>query len=394
MRAVRYAAAVVLVLSAVGWAQTRPEERAAPLPDKGRKMRLAAAQPRNRTIDWKIENSAGVLRRVEASLGELEEIVHRAGAAGCDALALPEDTLGLLKWEAAHPERLKEVLPAAVERMLQRLGSAAARHRMYLVVCSDTIEPDATHNTSFLLGRDGRVLGRYHKVNLPLTEQAHTRGKRFPVFETKDLGAVGMLICYDMVFPESTRCLALGGADMVFVPTLGGAAMGDGDVSLAAFRTRAVDNFLYLVVAMRGGGSMIISPLGKVLATANGPDGLAIADVDPFSGREAGDAFNTQQDIRGRLFRERVPEAYAILTDPKPPMLAKVRSNVTREEAIRIFQNGLTRGEDEFSHAEDLSRDGKTAEAIHLFERLCEDYRTSWIDRASRERLRTLRSRQ
>ena len=138
-----------------------------------------------------------------------------------------------------------------------------------------------------------------------------------------------MLICYDMVFPEAARCLALGGADVVFHPTLGGAAIGDDDISLAAFRTRAAENFIYLVVAMRGHGSMIISPRGKILATTDEPDGLAIADIDPFGGREGGDAFNTQRDMRGRLFRERVPEAYGILTDPDPPVLAKVPSNVT-----------------------------------------------------------------
>ena len=93
-----------------------------------------------------------------------------------------------------------------------------------------------------------------------------------------------MLICYDMVFPEAARCLALAGADIVFHPTLGGAAIGDDDISLAAFRTRAAENFVYLVVAMRGQGSMIISPRGKILATANEPDGLAIADIDPSGG--------------------------------------------------------------------------------------------------------------
>ena len=127
-----------------------------------------------------------------------------------------------------------------------------------------------------------------------------------------------MLICYDMVFPEAARCLALGGADVVFHPTLGGAAIGDDDISLAAFRTRAAENFVYLVVAMRGHGSMIISPQGKVLATADEPDGLAIADIDPSGGREGGDAFNTQADMRGRLFRERVPGAYGILDRPEP----------------------------------------------------------------------------
>lgn len=400
MRSEKHVAVALLsAVSLAGWAlaQAPPAGTlSAPTPEAGtptRKvnMRVAAAQPRNRTIDWKIAEPAEVLRRMDGALGELEEIIRKAGAAGCDALAFPEDTLGLLKWEVAHPEKLRELLPAAVSRMLDRLGRAAAQHRMYLVVCSDTVEPDGvTHNTAFLLGRDGREIGRYHKVNLPLPEQARTRGKRFPVFRTPDLGAVGMLICYDMVFPETTRCLALAGADVVFVPTLGGAAVGDGDVSLAAFRTRAVDNYIYLVVAMRGGGSMIISPRGKVLATATGPDALAIADVDPFGGREGGDAFNTQQDVRGRIFRERVPEAYAILTDPNPPVLAKVPSNVTRDEAVRIFSTALTRGEDQFNEAEALARAGKTKEAIRLFERLCEECRTSWIDRVGRERLRAL----
>jgi hypothetical protein len=263
---------------------------------------------------------------------------------------------------------------------------------MYLVLCNDAVEPDGKcYNTAFLLGRDGKEIGRYHKVNLPLTEQSRARGREFPIFPTPDLGTVGMLICYDMVFPESTRCLALKGADVVFNPTLGGAAVGDDDISLAAFRTRAVDNFLYLVVAMRGQGSMILSPQGKILATTNEPDGLAIADVNPYGGREAGDAYNVQADMRGRLFRERVPEAYGILTDPAPPVLAKVPSNMTRDESIRIFETVLTSGGERFKQAESLAREGKTAEAIRLFEQLCRECPTSWIDRVSRQRLEALR---
>jgi predicted amidohydrolase len=363
----------------------------APPPDQTSPTRIAAAQPKNRTIDFRLK-PAEVLERVDQSLAELEQLVHKAGAAGCDALAMPEDTLGLLNWESANPQTLDAVLTEAVRRMLDRLGKAAAEHRMYLVLCSDVIEPDGrSYNTAFLLGRDGTEIGRYKKVNLPLSEQSRTRGPGFPVFPTRDLGAVGMLICYDMVFPEAARCLALGGADVVFHPTLGGAAFGDDDISLAAFRTRAAENFVYLVVAMRGHGSMIISPRGKILATASEPDGLATADIDPSGGREGGDAFNTQVDMRGRLFRERVPGAYGILTDPAPPVLAKVPSNVTRDEAIRIMSTVLTTGEERFQQAEALARAGKTEEAIRLFERLCEECRTSWIDRVGRERIRKLR---
>jgi predicted amidohydrolase len=374
-------------------ATERPAARSGdvPFPRTNRSVRVAAAQPRNRTVDFRL-SPPDVLVRVDQSLSELERLLNKAGEAGCDALAFPEDTLGLLKWESANPGSLDKVLPKAVPAMLDRLGRAAARHRMYLVVCQETIEKDGrVYNTSFLLGRNGREIGRYHKVNLPLTEQSRSRGHEFPVFPTPDLGTVGMLICYDMVFPEAARCLALRGADIVFHPTLGGAAIGDDDISLAAFRTRAAENFVYLVVAMREGGSMIISPRGKVLATAERPDELAIADIDPQGGREGGDAFNTQQDMRGRLFRERVPDAYGILFDPKPPVLAKVPSNVSRDEAIRIMATVLTTGEERFNEANALAQAGRKDAAIRLFEQLCTECPTSWIERAARERLKTLR---
>jgi predicted amidohydrolase len=369
-----------------------------PVPMSGSqgKVRIGATQPKGRLIDWRLKDPAEVLAKVDASLGELEALVHRAGEAGCDVVALPEDTLGLGKWEEAAPaDALRRVLDEGVRRMLERLGRAAAGHRMYLVCCNDTVDPDgALRNTAFFLGRDGKEIGRYHKVNMPIHELNKKRGGGFPVFPTPDLGGVGMLICYDMVFPETSRCLALAGADVIFVPTLGGAAIGDEDISLAAFRTRAVDNFVWLVVAMRGRGSMVISPKGKVVATATEADGLAIADIDPFSGRDGGDAWNTQPDMRGRLFRERIPSAYGILTDPNPPVLAKVQSNVTTDEAIRIAATALTSGEERFKEADALAREGKTEQAIRLYQTLCEECRTSWIDRVGRERIEKLRGAQ
>ncbi|MEW4567819.1 carbon-nitrogen hydrolase family protein [Tautonia sp. JC769] len=354
-------------------------------------VRVAAAQPINRTIAFQV-SPVDALERVDETLVALEQLVAQAGARECDVLAFPEDTLGLLHWEAANPEIIDQVLPVAVDRMLTRLGKAAAKHNMYLVVCNDTIDGDGRlYNMAFLIGREGDEIGRYRKVNLPMTERSRARGTSFPVFPTPDLGTVGMLICYDMVFPESARALALQGADLVFHPTLGGAAIGDEDISLAAFRTRAVENFVYLVVANRGQGSMIIAPSGKILATADGPDSIAIVDIDPHGGREAGDAMNRQADMRGRLFRERVPEAYQILTELEPPVLDKVSSNVTTEEAIRIMETVLTTGEARFNEAMALSRSGRTEEAIRLFEQLCNECRTSWIDRASRIQLDKLR---
>jgi predicted amidohydrolase len=325
---------------------------------------------------------------VDESLTALEQLVQDAARAGCDAVAFPEDSLGLGHWEAGNKSILHELLPGAVERMLSRLGQAAARHRMYLVCSSDTIDADRrVRNTAFLLGRDGAEIGRYYKVNMPIHELDRTRGTGFPVFDTPDLGSVGMLICYDMVFPEAPRCLALAGADVIFHPTLGGAAIGDGDISRAAFRTRAVENFVYIVVAQRGAGSMIISPQGKVLAEAQGPDSLAIADIDPHGNREGGDALNHQNDMRARLFRERSPEAFGILTATDPPVLRKVPETISVPDAVRIGAGTLTVGEQRFKAADALLRAGKTEEAVQAFEQLAREFPHTWIDRVSRERL-------
>lgn len=382
---------VLLAVLSAGCAGSVPP--AAPMAAPGKTVRIGSIQPRSRVVDWRLHSPSEVLARLDTSLGELEALVDKAGRAGCDVAALPEDTLGLGAWEEAHPDLLGEVLPQAVGRMLDRLGRAAAAHRMYLVCSNDTFEAGALRNTAFFLGRDGREIGRYHKVNMPIHELHKRRGDGFPVFPTPDLGTVGMLICYDMVFPEAPRCLALAGADIVFHPTLGGAAIGDPDLSLAAFRTRAVENFVYIVVSQRGSGSMIVSPQGKILAEAKGKDEMAIADIDPAAGRSGGDAMNHQDDMRARLFRERSPAAFSILTHADPPVLRKVPEVTSVADAVRISRSAHTEGEVKFGAAAKLQREGRKDDAVRAYEALIAEYPRTWIDRVSRERLAELRRR-
>jgi predicted amidohydrolase len=372
-------------------ARTRAEDG----PENVQTVRVAAVQAKRRLVDWRLSDAAQVLAAVDANLAELEAIVRRAGDRGCDVLTFPEDTLGLLNWFGRNESLAGDVLPEAVSRMIERLGRAAAEHRMSLVLCSDFVEADGEiYNTAFFLGRDGREVGRYHKTCPTWGESgSRGRGSTLPVFPTQDLGTVGMLICYDLVFPETARCMALAGADIIFFPTMGGAAIGDDDIGLQALRVRAAENHVYLVVAFRGSGSMIISPRGKILARAEGPDGLAIADINPRGGREGGDAMNTQRDMRARLFRERNPAAFGILTDPAPPVLEKIPIDISRQEAGRIAADVLTVGEEEFGQAEALARQGKTDAAIEAFSRLQKQYLGSWIDRVATERLKVLRGR-
>lgn len=342
---------------------------------------------------------AGALEQVGRVLDALEGVVHKAGEAGCDVVAFPEDTLVLNKWQAANWEVVGEVLPEAVASMLDRLGRAAATHNMHLMCCSDTFEPGgAVLNTAFFLGSDGREIGRYSKVGLPVFEQLKTHGDGFPVFQTPEMGGVGMLICYDMVFPEAARCLALGGADIIFHLTLGGAALGGHACSQAAFLTRAAENFTYVVVSWGAWGdetgSMIISPKGEMLAEEKRPGELAIADIDPFGGRQATGWSNYQEDMRARLFRERRPEVYGVLTDPHPPALDKLAdfTPASEKEIAHIVMRAKTEGQGRFDEAEGFLRERQIDRAIDAFERIKADFAGTWFDRAARERLAVLQS--
>jgi predicted amidohydrolase len=354
-------------------------------------VRVAAIQAAKRSIPYTVrspgEALAGVSRNVEA----LVALAEQAAGEGCQIIAFPEDTLGTLEWEAGNWERTPELLGPAEALMLRRLGEVAARRAMSVICCNDCLGERGVYNTAILLGADGNEIGRYRKVQLPLHEQARQRGDAFPVFEVPGVGPVGMCICYDMVFPETTRALALAGADIVFHLTMGGASMAGPEASLAAFRTRAADNFLYLVVAFRGSGSLIIGPQGDILAEGGStPDAIVVADIDPAGGREAGDAIGgTTRDFRARLFAERVPSAYGLLTKEHPPALDRLRHIPvpSAEEASLLGAEALTTGADAFYEAERLAAEGKTAEARARYEALVERFGTIWIGRAAAQRL-------
>jgi predicted amidohydrolase len=352
------------------------------------------------TVDYRL-SADEALHKVDNTIDELEALVHKAGDAGCDVLAFTELVLALSTWEAANPDKVSEVLPIANERMLTRLGTAASSHGMYLLYCNDEIDSTgAVRNTSWFLGRNGKEIGRYYKVNLPVHEQRKVAGTGFPVFSTPDLGGVGILVCYDIVFPETARCLALNGAHIIFHLTQGGAAFGGDEISRAAFRTRAAENLTFVVVSWGGWGtttgSMVLAPNGDIIAEEKRAYEIAITDIDPFGGRECADWTNRQQDMRARLFRERRPEAYQVLADPHPPVLDDLPDMIPGSPDViaDISRRATTVGHGDFRQAEAHFEAGRMDKATRAYEQLIQDYPESWFDRTARERLAEIRKTQ
>jgi predicted amidohydrolase len=158
-------------------------------------------------------------------------------------------------------------------------GELARKHNIYVVAGLVERERHVIYNTAVLLGPDGVLMGKYRKVTIPTLEvQAGVApGEEYPVFQTR-FGKLGIMICYDVWFPEVARQLANRGAEVIAMPIYGG------NHSLAV--ARAIENQIHLVSStymppseelIRSG---VIDQLGRQMAAADREGTVAIAEVD------------------------------------------------------------------------------------------------------------------
>src|SRR5215469_12092927 len=106
-----------------------------------------------------------------------------------------------------------EPIPGPVTDALAR---KAREYNTYIIAGMVELDGVKTYDTALLIDRLGRIAGKYRKTHLPLAEveDGETPGSDYPVFYT-DFGRIGILICWDFVFPETFRILRLEGAEIV-----------------------------------------------------------------------------------------------------------------------------------------------------------------------------------
>jgi predicted amidohydrolase len=247
----------------------------------------------------------------EKNLGLWAAKVQEAGKLGLDIVCLSE-SITLIGTGRTMPQ-VAEPIPGP---STECLGAAARAGRLWVVAGLTERDGDRLYNTAVLLDREGRLAGKYRKIHLPREEwrQGITPGREYPVFKT-DFGTIAIQICYDWFFPEPEAIFALRGAEILLAPTWGdtmadsGARAGGETV----FRVRARDNGIYLVPSVYDGQSMIIDPMGRILASNKGREGVFWAEID-LADRECLPWVGHWRSIGPR---DRMPGTYGPLTETK-----------------------------------------------------------------------------
>ncbi|WP_025324236.1 nitrilase-related carbon-nitrogen hydrolase [Deferrisoma camini] len=263
----------------------------------------------------------------------VEQFLQAARARGAEIACLPE--LALHPWfprdasadPSAHAQPASGPLAAWASEVARKIGIAVV-----LPFCERRAE-GVYHNSALVVDAGGRVRGLYRKIHLPdIPGWAERRlfapgDLGFPVF---DLGGlkVGVQLGWDQFFPEGFRCLALAGAQVVFVPTA--AAYASQERWLAMGVSHAVTNGCYLVRVNRVGSedgldfyghSYVVRPDGDLAAEPLGmAEGVLLAEVDPSTVEWARRTWPFLADRRPRQYAAVAgvvwPESPRALPDP------------------------------------------------------------------------------
>ena len=226
----------------------------------------------------------GLINDPAASFRLLAEKASRAKVKGADLLVLPEM---FLSGYNIGPENARK--HAVTPDGLAPAQDIARQQNIALVFGYPELVGDGVANAAVLIGPDGAILLNYRKSHLfGELDRAMFKaiGSEFPIADLHGF-KIGLLICYDIEFPEPARTLALAGADIVLIPT---AQMQPyTQVAKLLIPTRAYENQLYVAYANHSGSddgldyvglSSICGPDGAILAAAGEGEELIYASID------------------------------------------------------------------------------------------------------------------
>ncbi len=245
------------------------------------------------------------------------EILAAADESGARLVVFPEAALTGYVFQSAE-----EALDAAIAAdgpELAAIAEACRSTNVWTIVGAIERADGGVYNSAFLAGPDG-IAGRYRKVHTLClgVDRFARRGDEFRVWDLP-IGRIGINICYDGTFPESSRSLKLQGAQLIVLPTNWPML----HMKREQTRIRAYENHVnYLAVNRIGeergtvfpGGSMAVGPRGELLAEAGNGAERIVVEFD-MAASDRNRVVLAPGDYEFDYIADRRPDTYRSVTD-------------------------------------------------------------------------------
>lgn len=273
---------------------------------------------------------------VQENINKAEKMVREAADNGANIILLPELFERQYFCQEKRYDYYDYALPLEKNPAVNRFKEVAKELGVVIPVSFYERDIDRLFNTVAMIDADGRVLGIYRKTHIPddhfYQEKFYfTPGDSgFKVFDTR-FGCIGVGICWDQWFPETARCMAVQGAEMLLYPTaIGSEPILDVDSSghwRRVMQGHAAANLMPVVAANRigvetvkpckenagqsssldfYGCSFIADATGDIIASAKQEETILYGEFDLDVLKE--------ERLSWGLFRDRRPETYIVMT--------------------------------------------------------------------------------
>lgn len=273
---------------------------------------------------------------VQENINKAEKMVSEAADNGANIILLPELFERQYFCQEKRYDYYDYALPLEKNPAVNRFKEVAKELGVVIPVSFYERDIDRLFNTVAMIDADGSVLGIYRKTHIPddhfYQEKFYfTPGDTgFKVFDTR-FGCIGVGICWDQWFPETARCMAVQGAEMLLYPTaIGSEPILDVDSSghwRRVMQGHAAANLMPVVAANRigvetvepckenagqsssldfYGCSFIADATGDIIASAKQEETILYGEFDLDALKE--------ERLSWGLFRDRRPETYIVMT--------------------------------------------------------------------------------
>jgi predicted amidohydrolase len=263
--------------------------------------------------------------QLKPRLGEIEENLVRmsemistiASQQRVDLIVFPELITSGYELGVRFTEMAQRVPGPTVNLIAQRANEYGVYVAFGMVV-KERVE-SVLYNSAILIGPEGDLVEVYNKVHLRGEERmAFREGFKMPVIDT-EMGTIGLMIGYDLAFPEVARSLVLDGAEIICV--LANWEASAIDEWKTYLRARAYENAVYMVGSNRvgedvtltfGGESMVVGPRGQIFASLAGEtdektgaplEGFAVARINLDEVRENREEFQLIQNRQPTVYK-------------------------------------------------------------------------------------------
>ncbi len=217
-----------------------------------------------------------VTNNTEKNLNKILEYIKKAASKKVEIVCFPETAL-------VHSKNKKRIKNTPIRKYIDIIKKSCRENKIHCIFGSDIFDKNKIYNSAFLIDDKGKIAYRYDKANLWVKEKNKAKGKRSKVIETK-FGKIGIIICWDIAYPEFVKKLSKKGAWIIFCPSYIKNYGMELESYLQIPYARAFENSCYFVSCDSANNecaqySIICSP-SKIINEIKRKEGMIVADLD------------------------------------------------------------------------------------------------------------------